>query len=399
MSRKRRLLAATAAVTTAFVAIGAPARGVPTPVTATLKTHQYYVLSGHPDDPVADWAWLEQRPPTDYVVFASVTGSEGTLACVSAEDAQPGGTPDDLVGSSEPNQFAALLYGITEQPWPLPVGEVGSTGPYRYEGPNSPVGEPDKGERVYGYPWEGQGSRACARAQVAAWHWFLDEAHLIDGIGTTMQVDDPWADDDFRGRHCFEPSAKVQAQLPHRRQRQICADVWANAESARVAFDLPDVFSIVEDGKQSYSDLTFGEEAVAEALAFLRTNRATWGIPVLPEAGILAVGEYGGSPCNSRASSAHTPVLDVVRWHDLDIGEQAGALAACGEGVEDPYGQGDDVEHVSTIAMNPATLVAWNVVDPATGTRIGPVVKNFGWLLPNYAFDGSVGSTFWRRTG
>jgi hypothetical protein len=387
------------AAVVACAALTHPAVGTAPPVTASLKSQQYYVLGAHPDDPIPSWAWVEHRPPTDYLVFVSLTRSEGTLACVTPEDAVAGTTPEDApdadpIAGSEPNQFASLLYPITGQEWILPYHEMYSTGPYRYEGPDSPVGQEDHGERhPYGFPWEGQGSDACGRAQVATWHWFLDEAHSIDGIGTTMAVDDPWRDDDYRGRHCFVPFAKVQEQLPRRPKREVCAEVWANAESARVFFDLPDVYSgWREDGTQTYTHLTFDEDAVEEVLTFVRRSRATWRMPVLPEAGILGLGGYGdGKTCDAGASPTHKPILDLVRWHDLDIGEQAGPMSC----AEDPYAQG--AEHVSYPVMNPATLVAWNLVDPATGTRIGPLVKNFGWLLGSYAFDGCAGCDFWRR--
>lgn len=392
--------AVAAAVSVAAATFSVPVHGVANPVVASLKSQQSYVLAGHPDDPVPHWAWIEQRPATDYLVFVSITRNEGTLACVSSEDAEHDTrASDDVVVNSEPNQFVSQLYPATGQPWVAPYRESFSTGPYRYEGPESPVGQPDRGERhPYGFPWTGQGSEGCARAQVATWHWFLDEAHLIDGSGTTMLIDDPWTDDDFQGRHCFKPDAMVRDQWPPRRLREVCAEVWANGESARVFFDLPDVHShMSEDGTQSYSDLTFGPEAVKEVLEFVRQSRRAWGMPVLPEAGILGVGSYGdGNPCRTGASTVHKPILDLLRWEDLDIGEQAGPLAC----EDDPYGDGGDVEEISFTSMNPATLVAWNVVDPATGTRLGPLVKNFGWLLPNYVFDGCVAPncSFWRRT-
>lgn len=46
------------------------------------------------------------------------------------------------------------------------------SGPYRYQGPNSPGDQPDRRERhPLGFPWEGLHSDGCRRANVASWHW------------------------------------------------------------------------------------------------------------------------------------------------------------------------------------------------------------------------------------
>ena len=337
------------------------------------KDQQFYVVLAHGDDETAGWSYLEQLPKTTYTTFVLVTRGEGTNSCVTPEEAKSqAGT--DLLAPSNIGTFGSQFE--------LPTGTLEvSSGPYKYEGRDSPVGEPDKGERhPLGYPWVGQGSDACGDARIASWHWFLDEQFRIDGIGTDLAVaGDPEDDDDYKGTFC--PSGHQGRGRGQPLDKQIgCARVWSDELGARVVYDLGD--SRFMDG--TYYPSVFTADQVTAALQATRENRAKWGIPTLPETGVLTPNIYGdGTSCKKSHSFDHDVVNQAIRHQDQGLPLRAGRMAC----AKDALGAGATVRH---LVENPASLVARNLIDPVTGTRFGPALVNYGWLISDYMFFGCL---------
>ena len=321
----------------------------------------FYSVSAHSDDEISGWGMIEQQRDK-YIVFILVTQGERTTSCMTPEESvAPAG-----VGLDD----AVLLEGfLPTDPFGLGHHPDGDRyhGPYKYQGPGSPVGQPDKGERhPLGFPWQGQGSQACKDARVASWLWFQDDMAGIDGSVPDMEIgDDPFADDDYQGEFCTQMG---------------CAKVWANERGARVTFDLGD------------GDLTRDE--VVAAIQDVRTNRAAWGIAVHPESGILANvpdADADEPYCLPDAHPDHVAVQDALYATDLGAGPQYGKSCAASRQY---------LQSVGPLApFDPVALVEANYVDPATERRIGAYEVNYGWLFETYSFAGPLDPTFWRRFG
>ncbi|MGI9021579.1 MAG: hypothetical protein ACR2G3_12830 [Solirubrobacterales bacterium] len=315
-----------------------------------------YSISAHPDDEFAVWGAFEDRPES-YVVSVLMTQGEQTDSCKTAAESPPIGDPELENGT--------ITEGFSE-------GEM--IGPYKYQGPGSPVGEPDKGERrPLGNPWRRQGSRACKRARVASWHWFLDDMAALDSGLTDMRVRrNPWRDDDYEGRFCGGPAG--------------CADVWANGAGARVAFDLGDrgfPFDLNPDPLTA--------DKVTTAFQALRAYRKRWGLPRLPEGEILAAvpNPIEGSQCPSDPHPDHQVVAEAL--YELRQGGAPQLGVACPS--DERYQESPGPDH----PIDPDILPQANLVDPVTEQRMGPWVVNYGWLFGTYTFAGGVLPDYWER--
>lgn len=327
------------------------------------RTHLLYSVSAHPDDEFANWGMIENRPDR-YLVSVLITLGEETDSCVAAEDSPAVGDPG--LG----NGTVVEGFGGGEA--------LGIVGPYKYQGPGSPVGEPDKGERrPLGNPWQGQGTGACGRARVGSWHWFLDDMSALDsGLSNMAVADDPELDDDYQGRFCRTGAG--------------CVKVWANADGARVAFDLGDRGYPIDLNPDPLT-----ADKVIRAIQVLRSHRKQWGLPALPDGGILAAvpnpGEVEtGSDCPTDPHPDHLAVADALYEVAQGAGPQFGAACPSDPRYEAAPGPAD-------AAIDPDTVVQANLIDPVTEERQGPWVVNYGWLYGTYAFAGGVIPTYWER--
>ena len=318
----------------------------------TDRTETLYAVSAHADDEFAAWALIENRPET-YTMFVVATRGEQTRSCLPAPS---GGAGDPGLANG------TVVEALTGEGGD---GSLKLQGPYRYQGPNSPVGEPDKGERhPYGNPWQGKGTPACRLARLASWHWFLDDMGKLDGSLPDMGIaGHPMKDDDYRGRFC--PDAG-------------CAEIWANADGARIAFDFG-------DGNLTPQEVTAG-------LAALRKHRRAWKLPVTKKEEVLAASYHyeGDRPaCGVYPHPDHGAVQAAILEDDQNAGPQRGVTCPTGERYE---------EHPGPLApMSPLTLFRANEVDPLSERRIGPYVVNYGWLFDTYWFQGDPSSVFWER--
>ena len=368
----------TAAVTALLVAsvASSPARA---DQSLTEKTQQFYIAVAHPDDETTAWSYLEQLPKETYTVFVLMTRGEATDSCLPPEEAH-NKAGSDVLAPTDFGTFGMNLLGL-----PTATRED-SSGPYKYEGPGSPVNEPNKHERhPLGNPWVGQRTDACGDARIASWHWFLDEQFRTDGIGTDLAVeDDPEVDDDYKGRFC--PSGYQGRGEGQPIGKQIgCAQVWADELGARVVYDL---------GDQGYLDgeflpTRFTPEHVTSALQTTRESRGEWGIPVLPEIGVLSPNMYGdGERCERHAGSDHDVINQAIRFTDQGLPLRAGVMRC----QQDRLGDGATVRE---IVQSPTSAVAWSLMNPATGDRIGPALVNYGWLIPDYLYPGCLDCFYW----
>ena len=344
----------------------------------TSKTEQFYIAVAHPDDETTGWSYLEQLPKETYTVFVLMTRGEATDSCLPPQEAhnRPG---SDALAPTNLGTFG-MNFG-------QPTGtREDSSGPYKYEGPDSPVDEPNKQERhPLGYPWVGQRTEACAEARIASWHWFLDEQFRIDGIGTDLAVEnDPEVDDDYQGQFC--PAGYQGRGEGQPVEKQIgCAQVWANELGARVVYDLGDQGYV--DG--AFLPTRFTTEQVTAALQTTRQSRADWGIPELPETGVMTPNLYGdGDRCTRQAGSDHDVVNRAIRFTDQGLPLRAGVMAC----QSDNLGDGTDVRQ---LVQSPTSAVAWSLMNPATGDRIGPALVNYGWVISDYLFPGCLDCFYW----
>lgn len=350
----------------------------------TSKDSTFYVVMAHSDDETASWQLVDDFQD-HYTVLVTTTQGEGTWGCLQEEETW------DYPQTSE-------------TPFPKNSDGTPIVGPYMYEGPDSPVGEPDLGERhPLGNPWEGQGSEACKRARIASWHWFLDDMSAVDpgfpnlGISTSASGD-PWLDDDYQGEFC-PPGTQGSDEGPDRK-RLGCVDVWADEMGARVAFDF---------GNGSLEQpQPFTESEVVAAIEMLRANRADWGIPVLPEAGIMsAAPSCDFSDDSSTFHDQHETVTNAIYNHDFAIGPQYGAVcdgntnqSAAFLRTQDPneYTRGEDFRYAAHPGyQQPPDAAEWaymNSFDPVTFERTGPAQVNYGWLA-----DGNLNTPIDEHTG
>lgn len=325
----------------------------------TPRLEMFYSVAAHPDDEGSGWAMVAHRPQT-YVVMVTVTQGERTAFCKTAEESRPTRDPEAANGT--------IVEGLSE---------ADGEGPFGYQGPDSPVEEPDKGERhPLGNPWKGKGSRACKNARIASWHWFLDEMALTDGGLPDMGVaSDPEDDDSYEGRFCDTGVG--------------CAKVWTTEEGARVAFDLGDRGFPYEDNPDPMTS-----DDVTAALRALRANRAKWGLPALPERGVLAnTYYYTGTAvplCANVDHPDHEAVLKAIYETDQHAGPQFGAACRADARYQAHPGP--------ALAQNPATMVRAMLINPLTEERIGPYVRNYGWLYGTYTFDTAPQNVYWMRS-
>ena len=339
------------------------------------KSSTFYVIEAHPDDETPGWQLIDDFQD-HYTVFVLITPGERSVACISEQESH--GYPHQTKVEGEP-----------------------TVGPYRYEGPDSPVGEPNQAERhPFENPWQGMDTPACGRAKVASWHWFLDDVAAFDpgfpdfGISKSA-TGDPWADDDYQGSFCAPGKPSKSDSKPRRHKGLGCADVWADELGARVVFDLGDGGWPAWD--PTYLEPNpFTEQDVIAAIERVRTNRERWGMPTLPEAGLMAASP-GCDPVEAGdpGHRDHEAVQNALYEHDFGIGAQFGVVcdgASNSGGAIIAGAQSGTINRGSPDrrylespgpAQGPDVAEWWslNADDPATSNRVGPVGVNYGWIV------------------
>lgn len=372
-----------------------PANAVPVKVD-TPKTQMFYVIEPHPDDEMNAWS-MAAAHADDYEVFVTMTQGEGTTSCMDETTALSKMRGPITKEAVVDEATWAAYEKVEDETWfaegfGVPMGDY-RRGPFKYQGPDSPVGEEDKGERhPFGNPWVGQWTEACKQARIASWHWFLDEVHGVDGTGTDMGIgENPWLDDDYRGFFC-PPGSGGNGDGRADTKKIGCAEVWANDEGARIAFDFGNAAPGTYDGNE-FPPAVFGVEEVTAAIKLVRENRKRLGLPELPEVGMVSMGAYynGGDPACTPViynNDDHRVVTEALRYVDHGAGPQYGSWDC----PSDPYAQGAEAHPQP---QDWTTTVALNWVEPTEERRIGAFQKNYGWVLSTYQFAKSS-DLYWK---
>lgn len=380
--KKRKVVTFVGSMTLAVIAIGQSVSQASHLPSLETKSEMFYALVAHPDDELAGWSMVE-RHSDDYTVFVTMTRGENTDSCMPAAEAEAEMKADEAAEDEEQkrNRFIQESTPILEG---FGFG-VERLGPFKYQGKDNPVGEPNKGERrPYGDPWVGQFSDACGDARIASWHWFLDEQHALDNAGTSMEIaEDPWLDDDFQETFC-PPGWQGQGHGRPVEMQVPCADVWADQDGARVAFTYPNGDPNHDySGGNEYPPPGFHAEDVVQAIGWLRANRASWGMPELPETGIVGAVHWNCGDAYDHPE--HEQVLEALRFRDLGVGPQYGPKRC-----DDRFSEGAALVRAP---LNPASSVLTNLID-AEENRLGPFLRNYGWVMPTYGFFMS-NSDYW----
>ncbi len=340
-SRFRRLsclLAAILAVGGTFVTVDtAEAAG----------TQNSYVAMPHPDDEWESWS-LIYGSTSNYKVFIYMTQGEQSSAC-------------------------------------LRTNQTSSAGPYWYQGPSSPVGQPNYGETLPAAPpWStsgGQFSAACKTSRKVSTRQFLNDRASKDSAIPSFSSTESSA-------ICF--SGNTLAGVPPRRDdagtliTSNCATYFSstNGYGKLIFFDLGD------------GDLT--KEEVQWAITKVKSNKSSFGIPTLPDVNAIGAfrnsGVYSGCAVYNHAD--HVAIHQGLWNYDMDMGRQYGRTCST-----DP-----DVAAGGRTGVIPSAQQSDNIA-MSGNTRVGPLQKIYAWLASTY-FDSTFTCTdclfaqtqpFWSR--
>lgn len=244
------------------------------------------VVSPHPDDEYAAWS-LVQHSPDNYPVFVFATEGQSTLACETVSQAQ---------GSVNP------ITGAYQQPY--------TTGPYRYQGGSSPVGQPNDGELYPGdglvNPWQGVGTWSCSDARINSTIRFLNiMASSVNGGDPTLSYLTPTANP---ARICFGPSGNGLGTAEPLGANP-CVRMFVGAADAAIFFDLGDKNGVATDQDVSRSDVAWAVEMVNEGIQAGVFSTNGYMIPHLPIGNVISASFY-----NALASKGGTPGYLETSW-------------------------------------------------------------------------------------
>jgi len=322
------------------------------PASASPTTIEY-VLLPHPDDENTMWSRVTGRSTTTghnqaatYKVIIYMTRGEETAACRTVSD-------PDGPGSA----------------W--------------YEGPSSPSGEPNYGETYpwgSGSSWTGKWTSGCKAARMRSTIGYLNDKAASDPTLPSGLA--------YSATHSFV--GNTSAGIPPQRfdaggavVNSYSVDVYTSSNGMGMV-----LFYDLGDGG---TDLT--KEEVSWALGATRWNRATIGIPALPEREVN--GPYFNSlytACQSYPNLNHRAVHEAIWNYDL-LGSKPQYAATCST---DPDKSRTDSVSATEHSQN---------VSGSTTTRTGLLQKRYGWLIDGW-WDGTwtcsacaLTSTqsFWRR--
>lgn len=319
----RRLFAATVfalIAVTLLATIAAPALAAPIQIS--------YLVMPHPDDEYQVWS-LVTGSGTNYKVIIYMTRGEQTAFCKNDSAAKNA-----------------------------------------YQGPLSPVGQPDYGEvNPLGAGtniWLGMWTSTCKNSRIEGTLDFLTKKAQSDSSIPTG----------FSYRNTYSFTGNTSAGVPPRRYdcnesvTPLCtptesrsAKVYnaSNGMGKVIFFDLGD------------NDLT--KEEVQWAIAAVRSNKSTLGIPTsLPDYNSLGAFRHSGvySGCQQYDHKDHKSVHDALWQYDMINGKQH--ARTCSGDPDHDSGRTKSV----TLSEHDATKQG------STTTRTGPFQKYYGWLAPGY---------------
>jgi hypothetical protein len=279
-----------------------------------------YVVVAHPDDEWSGWS-LVTGSTGNYKVFIIMTRGEETGACTT--------------GSTN-----------------------GTDGRYWYEGPDSPVGQPDYAEinplGTGGNPWQGQWTSACSNARrYATRRFLLDRAAKDSAIPSGLS---------YLGR--FEFSGNTRAGIPP--QRNDGGNVYTS--NSAVAYSSSNGMGTVIFFDLGDADLT--AEEVEWAVLAVKKNKSALGIPTdLPDYNGIAASFRNAvySDCEAYDHRDHKAVHVAFFNYDMNIGRQYGRTCTT------------DPDRYRTDSLTSAEHGGnWEM---SGSTRIGPGRRRYGWVV------------------
>jgi LmbE family N-acetylglucosaminyl deacetylase len=299
----------------------------------TTKKQLQYIVTAHPDDEFGGWSLIE-KSSDNYPVFIVLTRGEETAAC------------------ADPNA-GALQTAAGEQ---RPVGD----------------------------PYVGKWTEACKVARLGSWHAFLDA--MADG-DAALSKPAFLGTFDVPGDAGPAPPARVDDGAVY---QSPTFQVWADAVSARVAFDLGD------------GDLT--AEEVTWAIQAVRARRASL-FPIENEYAVIGASYRNAVPdigCDVYDHPDHRAVHQALWSTDQGVpGPQWGRTC-----VNDPdvVATGGRIDVVDEDTFQRAMAVDAPEGDPAKypgARRVGAFQVHYGWLTGTFwAYRGDEEDrrqAFWRR--
>lgn len=297
-----------------------------------------WFVASHPDDEFSSWS-LITGSTGNYKVMIYSTRGEQTGSCMTASEAG------------------------------------GANGPYQYQGPLSPVAQPDYGEinpMGAGYDiWSGgRWTSTCAEARMSGLLGFLDDKAASDPAipsGFTQRADysnttSPCQTNTVEG----VPPQRIDGTAPY--------EVTTTAREIRV-YDASNGM-----GKVIFFNLGDGDLKMQEvkwAVDCVRANKLLFGIPTtLPD--VNAIGPFFNdryTSCQSYPHTDHNAVHDALWNYDMVNGKQWGRSCA------------SDPDTATTAGGRTNTLTATehaNTIAGSTTTRTGPLQRRYGWLIQGY---------------
>lgn len=323
-----RVLLSLAATVIATALWSPPAAAAPSAIS--------YVVSAHPDDEWATWG-LVKGAANNYKVFVFLTQGEETTHCQTA--------------ASQANR---------------PLAE--RTGPYSYQGPGSPVGQPNYGEQSPGSPWGGKNTAECKAGRIAAAIEVMRDRARSDPTLPNVDVDS--------GVKTLTNPATTREGLPPRRNDN---GVDYTSRSVRV------FSSSNGNGKVLFFDLGDSDVRPAEvewAVKAIKANKALLGISssFTDYNGVAAFSNTGAiAGCAEYGHADHRAVHDAFFNYDMDIGRQYGRTCT----TDPDSGRTTDIGS----SFNQQHFAA------ASGSRTGPFQRRYGWLA-----RGGWTSDWWQLT-
>lgn len=306
-----------------------------------------YVTMAHPDDEFPEWS-LVTGSTGNYKVFIYMTRGEDTGAC-------------QTTSQSASNK----------------------AGPYWYQGPSSPVSQPNYGEiNPEGTTniWQGRLTDVCVAARIHGTLAFIESKARADAsIPSGL---------DYRGTYIF--GGNTVEGLPPRRADN---GVYRESRSARVYNGSNGMGSVIFF---DLGDNDLRRQEVKWAIESVQANKSLLGIPILADANAIApyYNNYSYPNCKQYTHGDHGEVHGALWNYPNLMGGQPQYGRTC---ATDP-----DVNRTTNVP-NPEYA---NTIAMSGNTRVGPLQTKYGWLVPNYwnptEWTCSIcvvgqGQSFWRK--
>jgi hypothetical protein len=331
-----------------------PARARPTdglqpqaPIVPSNITAMIYSVFPHPDDDGADSILMGAYGQSLYHVYVVMNNGENSGACLSA--GQAADTDYGTGSTNDGDDDLTLDYGDTSAPGDSYGNPAGS---YWYSGTNDPTGYPQDQESTNYYPgnsgeywpgsdnsnttinaWSGKAFAnpgfgpqpanypsdpstfsslfssspgGCRGARLAALENLAEDLELYNGVGANYP--DAGYDNYSPTQVCFSGVPSYwNGVASYGTQKDPCAYAWIGTHGAIIAFNLGDLNTDWNSGDYpTYENWGISPQDVVWALKAVDSNKATIGLPVLPDNSFVSDAFY-----NSTSPGGTTPAYNT----------------------------------------------------------------------------------------